>query len=223
VVTCVVPDRKRHVPDRKRHVPDRNRYVPDRYVPLPISCNIGFVFLSALPAPASDPVSEKQVQERLEGFPDRSRPFSSLIAVVGTAVARAAERREVVERREARGERVRGRPLGRGYRRGGGAPWSATTRSRRHVHAGVVEGGRGPRRGPCRSGPTPSTSAIRRSSSCDIRIDGWHLLIRWATGYLRQALPRRPLPSPPRRHPFSTLLSDVGVPATVGGHLPVPL
>jgi hypothetical protein len=71
------------IPDRIGHVPDRNRYVSDRVVPFPISRNIDFVFPSAFPVPAPVPDMKKQEQEWEEGFPDRSRSFSSLPKIPG--------------------------------------------------------------------------------------------------------------------------------------------
>ena len=60
-------------------LPDRNRDVPVRNIPFPISRNTGFVFPSGLPVPVSVPDKKIQEREWLRHFPDRSRPFSSLI------------------------------------------------------------------------------------------------------------------------------------------------
>ena len=57
---------------------DRNRHAPDRLIPFPISRNTDFVFPSDFPVPVSVPDQKIQLRERLRGFPDRSRPFSSL-------------------------------------------------------------------------------------------------------------------------------------------------
>ena len=59
-------------------IPDRNRHAPDRLIPFPISRNTDFVFSSGFSVPVSVPDQKKQLRERLRGFPDRSRPFSSL-------------------------------------------------------------------------------------------------------------------------------------------------
>jgi hypothetical protein len=59
-------------------IPDRHRQVPDRNNPFPISRNIDFVFPSDLIALVPIPEKKIQEQERLEYFPDRSRPFTSL-------------------------------------------------------------------------------------------------------------------------------------------------
>jgi hypothetical protein len=59
--------------------PDRYRHVPDRYIPLPISCNIEFVFPPGCSRPVPVPGKQKQEQERFGCFPDRSRSLSSLV------------------------------------------------------------------------------------------------------------------------------------------------
>lgn len=59
-------------------IPDRNRHAPDRLIPFPISRNTDFVFPSDFSVPVSVPDQKIQLRERLRGFPDRSRPFSSL-------------------------------------------------------------------------------------------------------------------------------------------------
>src|SRR6185437_13810128 len=59
-------------------IPDRNRHAPDRLIPFPISRNTDFVFPSDFYVPASVPDQKIQLRERLRGFPDSSRPFSSL-------------------------------------------------------------------------------------------------------------------------------------------------
>ena len=60
-------------------IPDRNRHVPDRSIPFPISRNIKFVFPSGFPVPATVPSHIMQEREWLRCFPDRSRPFSTLV------------------------------------------------------------------------------------------------------------------------------------------------
>ena len=64
-------------------LPDRNRYIPDRYIPFPISRNTAFVFPSAYPVSVPVPDKKKQEQEWLGCFPDRSRPFSTLLRHLG--------------------------------------------------------------------------------------------------------------------------------------------
>jgi hypothetical protein len=87
-------------------------------------------------------------------------------------------------------------------------PWSAAARSRRSHPRGL-------RRGPHRSGPTPSASVVHRSSG------------------LRQAPPHRQPPSPPRRQrlrrvdtprpPSSPTSACLRPPAAISpGHLPAP-
>ena len=62
-------------------IPDRNRHVPDRSISFPISRNIEFVFPSGFPVPATVPGHIMQEREWLRCFPDRSRPFSTLLSV----------------------------------------------------------------------------------------------------------------------------------------------
>ena len=59
-------------------IPDRNRHAPDRLILFPISRNTNFVFPSDFSVPVSVPDQTIQLRERLRGFPNRSRPFSSL-------------------------------------------------------------------------------------------------------------------------------------------------
>jgi len=65
-------------------LPDRNRRVPVRNIPFSISRNTGFVFPSGLPVPVSVPDKKIQEREWLRHFPDRSRPFSSLLRCTST-------------------------------------------------------------------------------------------------------------------------------------------
>ena len=73
-------------------IPNRNRYVPDRYVPLLIFRNIGFVFSSVFSVPASISGKKIQKQKWLGNFPDRSRPFSSLLPAFLFPSRRTSER-----------------------------------------------------------------------------------------------------------------------------------